>query len=113
MIAPVFTPPVRIDATNVAAFAESVAESVSTRECMVIDCSQVEWIAAAAMRVMEIASRNAHITLLHPSPAVHLMAATYGIDVRLRDGSPSSRTDKTASPTSRLVSVHTDGKVAS
>lgn len=86
MIVPVFTPPVRIDATNAAAFAEDVVEFLTRYGCMVIDCSQVEWIATSPMRAMHIASRDARITLAHPSPAVHLMAATHGVEVRLRDG---------------------------
>ena len=110
VIVPLFTPPARIDATNVQAFAETVAGFLTRHGCMVIDCSRVEWVATSAMRVMEIASRDAQITLVHPSPAVHLMAAIYGVDVRLRGGRSSCQADESASPTPRVMSVHANGE---
>ena len=84
MIAPVFTPPVRIDVTNVEDFARDVAEFVNRYESMAIDCSQVSWIMPSAMRLLAAASHDAAIILVHPSPVVHLMAATHGVDVRFR-----------------------------
>lgn len=82
MIVPVFTPPVRIDARNVKEFGEDVAEFLSRYESMVINCSDVSWIASSAMRLLATMSRDAAIALVYPSLAVHLLAATYGIDVQ-------------------------------
>jgi anti-anti-sigma regulatory factor len=94
MIVPVFTPPLRIDATNVGAFAASVDEFVARYRAMVLDCSDVEWITVAAVRVLETASRGAPITLVNPSPAVHLMTATFANDVQCRFERLSSRSIK-------------------
>jgi hypothetical protein len=113
MIVPVFVPPSRIDATNIAAFAESVSEFVARQRRMVIDCSGVAWIAISGMRVLEMASSDAPITLVNPSPAVHLMAATYARDVQCRDDRLASRSVGLEVPRRCLVSVHTGGKVAS
>jgi anti-anti-sigma factor len=104
LIVPVFTPPARIDATNAVAFAERVAEFLSRYRSMVIDCSQVEWITSSAMRALAAASHEGRIMLVHPSPSVHLMAVTHGVDVRLRAGS-SLQSSETAAPTPGLVSV--------
>ncbi len=112
MIVPVFTPSSRIDATNIAEFAETVREYVDHHGCMVIDCSEVDWIAASGMHVLEIASHHGPITLVNPNPTVHLMAATFGGDIQCRD-------DRSMSPvyepgmSRRLVSVCIGGKVAS
>jgi anti-anti-sigma regulatory factor len=113
MIVPVFVPPSRIDATNVAAFVETVREHLARHRCMVIDCSGVVWIAISGMSILEIASHDTPITLVNPCPAVHLIAATFGGDVRLRyDGVPS-RVAETDVPRRYLTSVHTGDKVAS
>ena len=113
MIVAVFVPPSRIDATNVARFAETVSERVARDGCMVIDCSAVVWIAASGMRVLERASSDAPVTLVNPSPAVHLMAAAFGGDLRCRfDGVPSPASEPDVSRR-RLLSVHTGGKLAS
>jgi anti-anti-sigma regulatory factor len=107
MIVPVCTPPSRIDATNVAEFAWTVSEHVARHGCMVIDCSEVEWITGVGMRVLETAANDASITLVNPNPAVHLMAATFGGDVKCRyDRMPDVSYR-------RLVAVHTGGRVAS
>jgi anti-anti-sigma regulatory factor len=113
MIVPVFTPPSRIDATKVAAFARTVGEQVARHRCMVIDCSEVVWIAIAGMRLLEIASRDVQITLVNPSPAVHLMAAVFGGDVQCRYDAVSSPAIETAVPRRPLKSAHTGAKVAS
>jgi anti-anti-sigma regulatory factor len=113
MIVPVFTPPSRIDATNVAAFARTVSEHVARHGCMVIDCSEVEWITGVGMHVLEKASSDAPITLVNPNPTVHLMAATFGGDVQCRRERATSPASVSEVPTRRLVSVHTDGRVAS
>jgi anti-anti-sigma regulatory factor len=113
MIVSVFVPPSRIDMSNLAAFAEAVGERVARDGCMVIDCSGVAWIASAGMRVLEMASHDAHITLVNPSPAVHLMAATFAGDVQCRDDRLMSRSVEPEVPRRGLVSVHIDGKVAS
>ncbi len=91
MIVPVFTPPLRIDATNVGDFAATVDEFVDRYRAMVLDCSQLEWITGPAMRVLETASSAAPITLVNPSPAVHLMAATFADQVLCRFDRPSVR----------------------
>ena len=107
MIVPVFTPPPRIDVTNVAEFARTVSEHIARYRCMVIDCSGVEWITAVGMHVIETASSDAPITLVNPNPSVHLMATTFGGDVQFRN-------DRVRDvPHRRLTSVHTGGKVAS
>jgi anti-anti-sigma regulatory factor len=94
MIVPVFTPPWRIDATNVGDFAATVDEFVARYRAMVLDCSDVEWITVSGVRVLETASRAAPITLVNPSPAVHLMAATFAHDVLCRFDRPASRSVK-------------------
>jgi hypothetical protein len=113
VIVPIFTPPVRIDADHVEQFAQDVGEFVNRYDAMVIDCSQVSWITTSAMRFLAAASREAQITLVHPSPAVHLMAATHGVDVRLRAGRRSFTDSDTASPPPRVASLHRNGKAAS
>jgi anti-anti-sigma regulatory factor len=113
MIVAVFAPSSRIDATNVAEFAHTVREHVARRGCMVIDCSAVVWIASSGMRVLELASHEAPITLVNPSPAVRLMAATFAGDIQLRYNTVWSPPSVPTVPTRRLVSVHAVGKVAS
>ena len=95
MIVPVFTPPSRIDASNVAEFATTVREHVARHGCMVTDCSEVVWIAASGMHILEMAAHAAPITIMNPNPSVHLMAATFGGYVQCRYGPMS------AAPTSR------------
>jgi anti-anti-sigma regulatory factor len=94
MIVPVFTPPLRIDANNVGEFAATVDEFVARYRAMVLDCSEVEWITVSGVRVLESASRAAPITLVNPSPAVHLMATTFAHEVLCRFDRPSSRSIK-------------------
>ena len=113
MIVAVFEPPPRIDATNVAEFAKTVSDYVARHGCMVIDCSAVVWIASSGMRVLEVASHVAAITLVNPSPAVHLMAASFAGDIRLRYGTVWSPPSMPEAPTRRLSPVHALGKVAS
>jgi anti-anti-sigma regulatory factor len=113
MIVAVFEPPPRIDASNVAKFAATVSEYVARHGCMVINCSRVMWIASSAMRFLEIASHEAQIVLVNPSPAVHLMAATFAGDVRLGYDPVWSPPSVPEVPTRRLAPVHTAGKVAS
>jgi anti-anti-sigma regulatory factor len=113
MIVPVFTPPSRIDATNVAAFAKTVRGYVDGHRCVVIDCSEVVWIAACAMHVLEIAAKDAPVTLVNPSPTVHLMAATFGGDVQSRYERMSTPAPDPGVPHPGLRSVPTDGRVAS
>jgi STAS domain-containing protein len=113
MIVPVFTPPSRIDGTNVVGFAGTIGEHVARHGCVVIDCSEVVWIAIAGMRVLEIASRDVQIALVNPSPAVHLMAAVFGGYVQCRFDQVSSPAPEPDVPRQRLLSVHIGGKLAS
>jgi hypothetical protein len=113
MIVAVFEPPPRIDATNVAEFAKTVSEYVAGHRSMVINCSAVVWIASSGMRALEMASHDAPITLVNPSPAVHLMAATFAGDVRLRYDTVWSPPSVPETPTRRLLPVHALGRVAS
>jgi anti-anti-sigma regulatory factor len=113
MIVSVFTPPSRIDATNVAAFAKAVREHVTRHDCMVIDCSDVEWIAASGMHVLQMASYDTTITLVNPNPTVHLMSATFAGRVQCRYERTTSTAAVSEGPTRRLVSVPTAGRVAS
>ncbi len=94
MIVPLFTPPWRIDASNVGEFAATVDEFVTRYRAMVLDCSDVEWITVSGVRVLDTASRAAPITLVNPSPALHLMAATFAHDVLCRFEQQSSRSIK-------------------
>ena len=112
MIVPMFTPSSRIDAANVASFAKTVREFVARHGCMVIDCSEVEWITAVAMHVLENASSDAPITLVNPNPAVHLMAATFGGDVRCQYEPITGPALEPAVPRRRLMSLPTGGRVA-
>jgi anti-anti-sigma regulatory factor len=113
MIVAVFAPSSRIDANNVAEFARTVREHVARHGCMVIDCSAVVWIASSGMRVLELASHEAPITLVNPSPAIRLMATTFADDVQLRNDTVWSPPSVPTVPTRRLVSIDTIGKVAS
>ncbi|HTD49409.1 MAG TPA: STAS domain-containing protein [Acidimicrobiia bacterium] len=113
MIVPVFTPPPRIDATNVAAFAKRVREHVDGHGGMVIDCSEVVWIAACGMHVLEMAAKDAPVTLVNPSPTVHLMAATFGGDVESRYERMSTASPEPGVPHRGLRAVPTGGRVAS
>jgi hypothetical protein len=112
VIVPVFKPPGRIDAGNVAGFVKMVDEFVDRYGCMVIDCSEVGWIATIGMCVLDRASNCATITLVNPSPTVHLMAATFATDVRLRYDRVAPHDCETGLPRRRLMSVHPCGKVA-
>ena len=58
MIVPVFTPPLRIDATNVGEFATTVDEFVARYRAMVLDCSDVEWITVCRRCVCSTARRT-------------------------------------------------------
>jgi anti-anti-sigma regulatory factor len=112
MIVPVFTPPQRIDASNVAAFVKAVREHVERYGCMVIDCTDVEWIIGVGMHALQNASSDASIALVNPNPAVHLMAVTFGGNVQCRFD-PVASTSSGGVPRARLTAVHLDGKVAS
>jgi hypothetical protein len=113
MIVPVFTPASKIDASNVAEFSRTVSEYVDRYGCMVIDCSEVDWITSVGMHVLEIASHDALIAIVNPNPAVHLMAATFGGDVQCSYDRMSTPVPEPALPRRRLMSVPTDGRVAS
>ena len=113
MVVAVFTPPSRIDDTNIAAFARTVGEHIARDRRMVIDCSEIVWISSAAMRVLDVASHDVQITLVNPSPVVHLIAAVFGGDVRCRYERVSSPAPAPDVPRQRLLSVHTGGKLAS
>ena len=78
-----FAPPSRIDGTNIAAFRCDVEDMLARYGGLVIDCSEVVSIALSGMRVLEAASRDAHITLVNPRPFVRLMAAAFAIDVQI------------------------------
>jgi anti-anti-sigma regulatory factor len=112
MIVPVFTPPSRIDGTNLDDFAATVHEFVARYRCMVLNCSGVVWIAGSGMRVLETASCAAQITLVNPSPAVHLMAATFAHDVLCRFDQLSPGPAETV-PTRRSAVSARPGRVAS
>ena len=112
MIGPVFIPPQRIDATNVAAFAKTVSEHVARYGSMLIDCSELEWIVGVGIHVLETAANDAPITLVNPNPAVHLMAATFGGNVQCRYDIASPLASEPDAQR-RLRSVHVDGRVAS
>jgi anti-anti-sigma regulatory factor len=79
----VFEPPSRIDATNIAAFRWDVEDMIARYDSLVIDCSEVESIGRSGMRVLEVASRDARVTLVNPKPFVRLMATAFGIDVQI------------------------------
>ena len=113
MIVPVFTPPPTIDASHVVEFSRTVSDYVDRYGCMVIDCSDVEWIIGVGMHVLETASRDAPITLVNPNPSVHLMAATFGGDVQCRYDRLDSLMSQPGMEPCRLRSVPASGKVAS
>ena len=112
MIVPVFIPPRIIDATNVAEFARTVSEHVTRHGCMVIDCSEVEWITGVGMHVLEMAASDAPITLVNPNPTVHLMVATFATEVRVRHEPVSPPAAEAGLQSGALVSVHPRNKVA-
>ena len=113
MIGPVFVPPSKIDPSNDAGFARTVREHVARYGCMVIDCYEVEWITVLGMRVLEVASHDVAITLVNPSPAVHLMAAVFGGDVQCRYDQVLSPAPEPDMSRQRLLSIHPGGKLAS
>jgi anti-anti-sigma regulatory factor len=113
MIVPVFVPTSRIDAADVAVFARTVGEHVARYGCMVVDCSTLVWITTAGMRVLETASHDAQITLVNPTPAVHLMAAAFGGDVQCRYDKAPSPAPENEMHGRWLTSVRPGGKVAS
>jgi len=92
MIVPVFRPPSRIDAKNLAEFASDVSEQVARHQGMVIDCSAVVWIAISGLRVLEAVSSTVPITLVNPNPAVHLMAVAFGGRIQCRFHATAWRT---------------------
>ena len=112
MIVPVFTPAARIDAGNVAVFSKTVAEFVDRYGCMVIDCSEVNWIATVGMCALDRASESAAITLVNPNPIVHLMVATFATEVRVRHDRVAPPASEPGLRSGRLVSVHPCNKIA-
>jgi anti-anti-sigma regulatory factor len=84
--------PRRIDAANVDEFRDALAALVQRRHSVVLDCSELAHITGAGMRVLEGAARHGRITLVHPTPMVHLLASVFGLDVA--EGDPSEFTDR-------------------
>jgi len=112
VIVPVFTPPARIDAGNVAGFARTVGEFVDRYGCVVIDCSEVVWIATVGVCALDRAANSATITLVNPNPTVHLMVATFAPEVRIRHDQVSPSASGVGSRSGSLVSVPPCNKVA-
>ena len=63
-------------------------------------------ITGAGMRVLEGAARHGRITLVHPTPIVHLLASVFGLEVA--DGDPSEFTDREDLPAALLFTDATD-----
>jgi anti-anti-sigma regulatory factor len=84
--------PSRIDAANVDEFRDALAALIQRRHSLVLDCSELAHITGAGMRVLEGAARHGRITLVHPTPIVHLLASVFGLEVA--DGDPAEFTDR-------------------
>ncbi|HWS47501.1 MAG TPA: STAS domain-containing protein [Acidimicrobiia bacterium] len=84
MIAPVYRPQSQVDSRNIASFREAVADSAARYGRVVIDCSCVLMMGVSAMRVLELASRDAHVTLVNPNPAIRLMATAFGVEIEMQ-----------------------------
>ena len=80
--------PSRIDAANVDELREALAALIQRRHSVVLDCSELAHITGAGMRVLEGAARHGRITLVHPTPIVHLLAS------EVADGDPAEFTDR-------------------
>ena len=92
--------PKRIDAANVDELREALAALIQRRHSVVLDCSELAHITGAGMRVLEGAARHGRITLVHPTPIVHLLASVFGLEVA--DGDPAEFTDRDDVPTALL-----------
>ena len=112
VIVPVFTPPARIDAGNVAGFARTVGEFVDRYGCVVIDCSEVVWIATVGVCALDRAANSATITLVNPNPTVHLMVATFAPEVQIRHEIVTAPAAAPGLRSGRLASVHPCNKAA-
>ena len=81
--------PERIDAANVEELRDGLAALLQRRHSLVLDCSELAHITSAGMRVLEGAARYGHVTLVHPTPIMHLLASVFGLEVA--DGDPSGQ----------------------
>ena len=98
--------PKRIDAANVDELRDALAALIQRRHSVVLDCSELAHITGAGMRVLEGAARHGRITLVHPTPIVHLLASVFGLEVA--DGDPSEFTDREDLPAALLFTDATD-----
>ena len=81
MTAPVYRPPSRVDGSNVEAFRRAVMHSATRYSHVVVDCSHVVQMGPSAMRVLELAARDAEVELVNPNQALRLMATAYGLRI--------------------------------
>jgi anti-anti-sigma regulatory factor len=81
MTAPVYRPPSRVDGSNVEAFRRAVMHSATRYAHVVVDCSHVAQMGPSAMRVLELAARDAEVELVNPNQALRLMATAYGLRI--------------------------------
>ncbi len=98
--------PKRIDAANVDELRDALAALLQRRHSVVLDCSELAHITGAGMRVLEGAARHGRVTLVHPTPIVHLLASVFGLEVA--DGDPSEFADRDELPAALLFTDATD-----
>jgi anti-anti-sigma regulatory factor len=79
--------PRQIDAANIEELHDALAVLLHRHGSVMLDCSELEHITGAGMRVLEAAARRGTVTLVHPTPIVHLLAVVFGLDIA--SGDPS------------------------
>jgi anti-anti-sigma regulatory factor len=77
--------PRQINATNIDEFRDTLAELMFRHGSVVLDCSELELISSAGMRVLEGAARRGTVTLIRPAPIVHLLAEVFGLAIAWDD----------------------------
>lgn len=86
MIAPVYQPQPQVDSRNIASFRDAVTDSAERYGRVVIDCSCVVKMGLPVIRVLEVVSRDAPVTLINPNPAIRLMATAFGLGIEAQRG---------------------------
>jgi anti-anti-sigma regulatory factor len=88
MIAPVYQPLPQVDSRNIGSFQDAVTDSAERYGKVVVDCSCVVKMGVSAMRILEVVSREAQVTIVNPNPAVRLMATAFGLNVEVQGAVP-------------------------
>lgn len=95
MTAPTYRPPDSFDAENLERFRSAVADIVDNHYGIVVDCSALDYMTVAAVRVLENAARHGAVTLVNAAPVVCLLASVFGIDA---EGTHPARREQDQEP---------------